>query len=109
MSLDSHIECKPAFVFASLGPHYPLLCYASTEEKCNKKCPKNGAEQKVPCFCRYGLVFAESREMKAIAVLRGFFGNALEMHVCMPCEMEFSVKNKKLQKLNSFIYPYSIE
>lgn len=47
--------------------------------------------------------------MKAIAVLRGFFGNALEMHVCMPCEMEFSVKNKKLQKLNSFIYPYSIE
>ncbi|KAJ7403052.1 hypothetical protein BTVI_80986 [Pitangus sulphuratus] len=29
------------------------------------------------------------------------------MHVRMPCEKEFGVKNKKLQKLNSFIYPKS--
>lgn len=41
----------------------------------------------------------------AVSVKRIFSGNALEMHVRMLCEMEFSAKNKKPQKLSSSIYP----
>lgn len=70
---DSCIQVKPAFVFASLGPYYPLHCSAPTEEKFNKKCAKIGAEQKVPCFSRYGLVLAESREMKAVVSVKRIF------------------------------------
>lgn len=56
-----------------------------TEETFDKKCAKIGAEQKVLCFCRYGLVLPESEEMKAVvSVKRIFLGNTSEKLVCMP-------------------------